>query len=130
MAEEKKEKRKLIDKLLNKYRIVLLNDSTFQEVGFMRLTRLNVIAVGGFFAIVIIAIVWSLIAYTPIREIIPGYPDMEMRNNIIQNKIRLDSKTLLPEKDRKTLLSPLLNLQLPGIQMLADQIPIPSSKMI
>jgi murein DD-endopeptidase MepM/ murein hydrolase activator NlpD len=91
MAEEKKEKRKFIDKLLNKYRIVLLNDSTFQEVGFMRLTRLNVIAVGGFFAIIVIAIIWSLIAYTPIRELIPGYPDMEMRNNIIQNKIRLDS---------------------------------------
>lgn len=91
MAEEKKEKRKFIDKLLNKYRIVLLNDSTFQEVGFMRLTRLNVIAVGGFFAIIVIAIMWSLIAYTPIRELIPGYPDAEMRNNIIQNKIRLDS---------------------------------------
>lgn len=91
MVEEKQEKRKLKDKLLNKYRIVLLNDSTFQEVGFMRLTRLNVITVGGFFAIVGIAIIWSLIAYTPVRELIPGYPDAEMRNNIIQNKIRLDS---------------------------------------
>jgi murein DD-endopeptidase MepM/ murein hydrolase activator NlpD len=91
MTEEKKEKRKLIQKLTNKYRIVLLNDSTFQEVGFLRLTRLNVITIGGFFAIVVIAIIWSLIAYTPVRELIPGYPNAEMRNNILQNKIRLDS---------------------------------------
>ncbi len=91
MAEEQKEKKKLIHKLTDKYRIVLLNDSTFKEVGFMRLTRLNVIAVGGTMAILLIAIVWSLIAYTPIRELIPGYPDAEIRNNIVQNKIRLDS---------------------------------------
>lgn len=91
MDEKKKEKRKLIDKLTNKYRIVLLNDSTFEEVGFFRLTRLNVIAAGGIVGIIMVAIFWSLIAYTPIRELIPGYPDAEMRNSIIQNKIRLDS---------------------------------------
>lgn len=91
MTEEKQEKKKLIHKLLDKYRIVLLNDSTFQEVGFLRLTRLNLIAFGGFFTLIFIAIIWSLIAYTPIRELIPGYPDAEMRNNIVQNKIRLDS---------------------------------------
>ncbi len=91
MAEEKQEKKKLIHKLLHKYRIVLLNDSTFEEVGFLRLTRLNVLAVGGFLTVIFIAIIWSLIAYTPIRELIPGYPDAEMRNNIVQNKIRLDS---------------------------------------
>ena len=91
MVEEKKEKKKLIKKLTNKYRLVLLNDSTFEEVGFLRLTRLNVITLGGFLAIFIIAAIWSAIAYTPIRQMIPGYPNAEMRNTIIQNKIRLDS---------------------------------------
>ncbi len=91
MAEEQKEKKKFIHKLTDKYRIVLLNDSTFKEVGFMRLTRLNVFTVGGVIMLLFIAIIWSLIAYTPVRELIPGYPDAEMRNNIIQNQIRLDS---------------------------------------
>ena len=91
MTEETKEKKKFIHKLTDKYRIVLLNDSTFEKVGFMRLTRLNVITVGGVFAVIVIAVIWSLIAYTPVRELIPGYPNTEMRNNIIQNKIRLDS---------------------------------------
>ena len=91
MTEETQEKKKFIHKLTDKYRIVLLNDSTFEKVGFMRLTRLNVITVGGIFAVIVIAVIWSLIAYTPVRELIPGYPNTEMRNNIIQNQIRLDS---------------------------------------
>lgn len=91
MAEEKKKKRKLINKLTHKYRLVMLNDSTFEEVGFIRLSRLNLISVGGTLVILSIALVYVSIAYTPIRETIPGYPNSEMRNNIVQNAILLDS---------------------------------------
>ncbi len=91
MAEEKKKKRKLINKLTHKYRLVMLNDSTFEEVGFLRLSRLNTISLGGTLIILSIALIYITIAYTPIRELIPGYPNAEMRNNIVQNAILLDS---------------------------------------
>lgn len=91
MAEEKKKKRKLLNKLTNKYRLVMLNDSTFEEVGYLRLSRLNTISIGGTLIILSIALVYVTIAYTPIRELIPGYPNAEMRNNIVQNAIMLDS---------------------------------------
>ncbi len=91
MAEEKKKKRKLINKLTHKYRIVMLNDSTFEEVGFLRLSRLSTFSLGGTLIILSIALVYVTIAYTPIREFIPGYPDTEMRNNIVQSAILLDS---------------------------------------
>lgn len=91
MAEEQKKKRKLINKLTHKYRLVMLNDSTFEEVGYLKLSRLNIISVGGTLIILSVALVYLSIAYTPIREIIPGYPDSEMRNNIVQNAILLDS---------------------------------------
>jgi len=91
MAEEKKKKRKLLNKLTHKYRLVMLNDSTFEEVGYLRLSRLNTISVGGTLIILSIALVYITIAYTPIRELIPGYPNAEMRNNIVQNAIMLDS---------------------------------------
>ncbi len=91
MAEEQKKKRKLINKLTHKYRIVMLNDSTFEEVGFLRLSRLSTFSLGGTLIILSIALVYVTIAYTPIREFIPGYPDTEMRNNIVQNAILLDS---------------------------------------
>ncbi len=91
MPDKKKEKRKFLEKLTHKYRLVLLNDRNFQEVGFLRITRLNVVVVAGIFILILVAFFWSVIAYTPVRELIPGYPDAEMRNNIVRGKIRLDS---------------------------------------
>lgn len=91
MSEEKKDKKKLLKKLRHKYRIVLLRDDTFKEVGYIRLNRLNVISISGLLLILLIAAFWSLTAYTPLRELIPGYPNAHVRNNIIRNNIRLDS---------------------------------------
>lgn len=87
---EKKQK-KLFQKLTHKYRMVLLNEDTFEEVGNIRLTRLNMIALGGVILILLVAITYSIIAYTSIREWIPGYPDAAMRQNIRQNAMKLDS---------------------------------------
>ncbi len=89
----KKEKRpwRLLHKLTNKYRMVLLNEDTFEEVGNIRLTRLNLIALVGILMILLIAMIFSLIAYTNIRELIPGYPDAAMRQDIRQNAMKVDS---------------------------------------
>ncbi len=91
MSDNIKKKRKFVQKLTDKYRLVILNDSSFQEIGYVRLSRLNIISFTGTILILIIALTYTVIAYTPIRERIPGYPDAEMRNNIIQNLQRLDS---------------------------------------
>jgi len=82
---------KFFQKLTHKYRMVLLNEDTFEEVGNIRLTRLNMIALGGVILILLVAITYSIIAYTNIREWIPGYPDAAMRHNIRQNAMKLDS---------------------------------------
>jgi len=86
-----KEKLKYIDKLKNKYRLNILNDETFEEVWAMRLSRLNVISVFGGAAILIVFLVIALIAFTPIREFIPGYPDGNTRRNIVINALKADS---------------------------------------
>lgn len=86
-----KEKRKYIEKLKSKYRFNILNDETFEEVWTMRLSRFNVITFFGGAAILIIVLVIVLIAFTPIREFIPGYPDGNTRRNIVINALRVDS---------------------------------------
>ncbi len=86
-----KKRRKFFQKLIHKYRVVLLNEDSFEEVGNIRLTRLNMIALVGIVLILLVAITYSLIAYTNIREWIPGYPDATMRQNIRQNAMKLDS---------------------------------------
>ncbi len=83
--------RKLFQKLIHKYRVVLLNEETFEEVGNMRLTRLNLIALVGIVLFLLVAITYILIAFTNIRELIPGYPDAAMRQHIRTNAMKLDS---------------------------------------
>ena len=82
---------KYIHKLKNKYRLSIYNDQSFEEVWFMRLSRLNVISIVGGTAILLIVIVTVLIAFTPIREFIPGYPDGTTRRFMVQNALKVDS---------------------------------------
>ncbi|MGQ1911554.1 M23 family metallopeptidase [Marinifilum sp. RC60d5] len=86
-----KEKTPLLEKLKNKYRLTISNEATFDEVLSIRLSRLNVFTVTGIFSILLIALVTLLISFTPLKEYIPGYPDGEMRRNIEQNSVLVDS---------------------------------------
>ncbi|MBU0764519.1 MAG: M23 family metallopeptidase [Bacteroidetes bacterium] len=88
---KQKEKKKIIRKLKHKYRLIIYNDNTFEEVLNYRLNRLNVFTIGGTIAVLLIALVTVLIAFTPLREFIPGYPDGETERNIRANYIKADS---------------------------------------
>ncbi|MCP9199311.1 M23 family metallopeptidase [Gramella sp. GC03-9] len=79
MDQEKKSKRKFAKKLLHKYRMVILNEDTFEERFSFRLTRLNVFVAVGLSAIFLIVATTILIAFTPLREYIPGYSSAELK---------------------------------------------------
>jgi len=79
------------EKFRNKYRLSVLNDTTLEEVFWVRLSRMNIASILGFFTILIGLIIFFFIAYTPIKELIPGYPDGKTHRNIIANVSRLDS---------------------------------------
>lgn len=89
MAE--KEKPKLIDRLRAKYKLSIYNDQTLMEVFQLRLSRLNVLTVVGSTSLLLIVLVTVLIAYTPLREFIPGYPNANTRAYIVRNALMLDS---------------------------------------
>jgi len=91
MAVNKEKKTGFLSKLRQKYRLVILNEESFEEVGFIRLSRLNIAAIVGIVSLLMISLVYITIAYTPVREFIPGYPDDMMSNNIRQNAMKLDS---------------------------------------
>ncbi|MFL1894433.1 M23 family metallopeptidase [Aquimarina sp. 2-A2] len=73
MARKKKEPKRIAKKLLNKYRLVILNEDTFEERISFKLTRLNVFVLVTITSIVLITGTIILIAFTPLREYIPGY---------------------------------------------------------
>ena len=75
----------------DKYRFSVINDHTFEEVWRIKLTRYNAFLLITFLVIFIIGTTSSIIAFTNLREFIPGYPDVIMRRNILVSAIRLDS---------------------------------------
>jgi len=75
----------------DKYRFSVINDTTFEEVWRVRLTRYNAFLLMTSLVLFIIGATTALIAFTNLREFIPGYPDVTMRRNILMSAIRLDS---------------------------------------
>ncbi len=75
----------------DKFKFAVTNDTTFEEVWRIRLTRYNSFLLIFFVIFFIVGATASLIAFTNLREFIPGYPDVTMRRNILLNAIRLDS---------------------------------------
>jgi murein DD-endopeptidase MepM/ murein hydrolase activator NlpD len=91
MSEEQKEKKKIKKKLLDKYRLVILNEDTFEERLTLKLTRLNVFVIFSLLTIFLIAITTVLIAYTPLREYIPGYSSTSLKKQAIDLSFKTDS---------------------------------------
>jgi len=75
----------------DKYRFAVSNDTTFEEIWRIRLTQYNAFLLITSLIFFIIGATAMLIAFTNLREFIPGYPDITMRRNILISAIRLDS---------------------------------------
>ncbi|MBU2938040.1 M23 family metallopeptidase [Lacinutrix sp. C3R15] len=79
MERKKKKEKKIAKKLLHKYRLVILNEDTFEERLSFKLTRLNVFVLLAFSSVLLIIGTTILIAFTPLKEYIPGYSSTALK---------------------------------------------------
>jgi murein DD-endopeptidase MepM/ murein hydrolase activator NlpD len=91
MSSPKKNKRKVKQKLLHKYRLVILNEDTFEERLSFQLSKLNVIILTAISTLLLISGTALLITFTPIREFIPGYSSTALKNKATRLTIAVDS---------------------------------------
>lgn len=91
MAKKDKKKGKLKQKLTDKYRLVVLNEDTFEERFSLKLSRLNVFVLGGVFSILLVAVTAVIIAFTPIKEYIPGYASSKLKAAAIKLTFEADA---------------------------------------
>lgn len=91
ILEEQEKKTKILKKLKNKYRLVILNDSSFEEKFSYRLSPLNIVTLITSFAVLIILLVSVIIIFTPLREYIPGYTDVNLRRDLTKMVMKSDS---------------------------------------
>lgn len=91
MKDDKKKQKKIKKKLLDKYRLLILNEHTFEERLSFKLTRLNVFVLSSLVAIFLISFTYLLIAYTPLREYIPGYSSTALKKQATELNYKTDS---------------------------------------
>lgn len=91
MAKEKKDKKRFAKKLLHKYRLVILNEDTFEERLSFKLTKLNVFVAASLGIIILIAGTTFLIAFTGLREYIPGYSSANLKKQAAELAYKTDS---------------------------------------
>lgn len=105
-----------------KYKLSFFNENTLEEVWSFRLSQLSAFASLALFAFLLIAVTALIIIKTPIRNYLPGYLDVEVRKEIVQNALRADSL------ERMLQINALYLNNISGI--LAGTLPIDSIKQI
>ncbi|MDH6306934.1 murein DD-endopeptidase MepM/ murein hydrolase activator NlpD [Parabacteroides sp. PF5-5] len=74
-----------------KYKLSFFNEGTLEEVWSFRMSRLSAFSILALFAFILITITSLIIITTPIRNYLPGYLDVEVRREIVDNALRADS---------------------------------------
>ncbi len=94
MFENRLKRRKLHNKLFTKNRLVILNEETFEELFSFKLNLMNVFVALTSGAIVLITLTTFIIAFTPLREFIPGYSSSKLKRDATELALKSDSLTL------------------------------------
>ncbi|WP_367174975.1 M23 family metallopeptidase [Flavobacterium sp.] len=68
-----------------------MNEDTFEEIFSLRLTLMNVFVVATIGAFLIIFITTYIIAFTPLREYIPGYASTQLKKDATELALKSDS---------------------------------------
>ena len=78
-------------KWLSKYRLIVMDDSTYEEKTSFRLSRLNIFVFGSLFAFILITLTTVLIIYSPLRQYILGYTAVENKRETLSLLFKVDS---------------------------------------
>ncbi len=91
MVKKDKNKGRFRQKLIHKYRLIILNEDTFEEKISFKLTRLNVFILGSLFSVFLIVGTIFLIAFTPLKEYIHGYYSTKLKKEAVRLVYKADS---------------------------------------
>lgn len=80
-----------LKRLQNRYRLVVMNDDTYEEVVTFKLSRLSVYIVLSTIFVLLTGLTVALIVFTPLRMYIPGYGDVNATTELRELKLKVDS---------------------------------------
>ena len=96
MAKKEPRIKRWRERLKNTYRLVVMNNDTFEEIGSYKLTLLNFYLIGSTLAVLLSVLIVLFIVFTPLKRLIPGYGDVNVNNEIrlLERELRDLSDTL------------------------------------
>lgn len=100
MRDKKKKKRSKAfwNNIKFKYKLTIINENTLEEVVGLRVSKLNGISVLLSTLTVLFLIAAGIIAFTPLRNYLPGYMNSEIRAQVVENALRVDSLQQLVDR--------------------------------
>ena len=81
-----------------KYKLTIINENTLEEVVGLRVSKLNGISVLLSVLTVLFLVASVIIAFTPLRNSLPGYMNSEIRAQVVENALRVDSLQQLVDR--------------------------------
>lgn len=90
-------KYQFLKKLKNKYRLVILNDGTFEERITVKITPLLILSITMLVSFLLIISTFLLFSFTPLKEYVPGKTSTETKKELIKISTKLDSLVILLE---------------------------------
>lgn len=88
---EPAKKKSLFTRLRTRYFFIIRKEETFEERFSLRMSPIALVTItGGAIVLLILLVIWA-VAFTPLREYIPGYADINMRKNLITLSLKTDS---------------------------------------
>ena len=100
MAKESKNETR-VQRWRNKFRFVILNDDTFEEIITLKLSPLNIFVFSIITIITTIALTTTVIAFTSLKELIPGYASSKLRREAIELALTTDSLQVALERNER-----------------------------
>ena len=91
MDQKDRKKRTFLKKLITPYRMVIINEETFEERIQFKISKISVLMLSLLSFSAIAGLVYASIAYTSLKEYIPGYDSTELRKQAVQNLFVTDS---------------------------------------
>ena len=80
-----------LKRLRNRYRLVVMNDDTYEEVVTFKLSRMSVYMMLSTIFVLLVGLTVALIVFTPLKYYIPGYDDLKIGREYREMKYRVDA---------------------------------------
>lgn len=98
MPKKKRSRKAFWNNIKFKYKLTIINENTLEEIVGLHVSKLNGVSVLLSVLILLFLFAASIITFTPLRNYLPGYMNSNIRAQVVENALRVDSLQQLVDR--------------------------------